>query len=233
MSRAQRLLDLIQLFRRYTRPVSGATLAEELGVSLRTIYRDIDALKAQGAAIDGEAGVGFVLKPGFMLPPLMFSEDEIEALVLGSHWVSQRTDTQLADAARNALVKIAAVLPPDLKAGLDENTLLVAPGAPMAAGEAELPKIREAIRRQRKILIDYADVKGTASERMIWPVALAFFDRARVIVAWCELRQDFRHFRADRVTRLTVQASGYPQRRATLMKAWQAQEGIHLRPKTG
>lgn len=233
MSRAQRLLDLIQLFRRYTRPVSGATLAEELGVSLRTIYRDIDALKAQGAAIDGEAGVGFILKPGFMLPPLMFSEDEIEALVLGSQWVAHRTDTELANAARNALTKIAAVLPPDLKSGLDESTLLVAPGAPLPAGEAELPRLREAIRRQNKILIDYADANGVASERMIWPVALTFFDRARVIVAWCELRQDFRHFRADRIIRFTVQASRYPQRRAVLMKSWQEREDIQLRSRSG
>ncbi|WP_322990492.1 HTH domain-containing protein, partial [Hoeflea sp.] len=111
MSRAARLLDLIQLFRRHKRPVSGQRLADELGVSLRTVYRDIDALKAQGAAIDGEAGVGFVLKPGFMLPPLMFSEEEIEALVLGSRWVAERTDTSLGQAARTALVKSAAVLP--------------------------------------------------------------------------------------------------------------------------
>ncbi|WP_412048962.1 helix-turn-helix transcriptional regulator [Hoeflea sp. Naph1] len=231
MSRAARLLDLIQLFRRHKRPVSGQRMADELGVSLRTVYRDIDALKAQGAAIDGEAGVGFVLKPGFMLPPLMFSEEEIEALVLGSRWVAERTDTSLGQAARNALVKIAAVLPADLKAGLDDSTLLVAPGAPIAAGETELPTIREAIRRQRKLAIDYADAVGQCSERTIWPIALAFFDRVRVIVAWCELRQDFRHFRADRIAGLRVEAETYPQRRAALMKAWQIKQGIPLRSK--
>ena len=231
MSRAARLLDLLQAFRRYKRPVSGATLAEELGVSLRTIYRDIDALKAQGAAIDGEAGVGFVLKPGFMLPPLMFSEDEIEALVLGSRWVAERTDQPLGQAARNALTKIAAVLPPDLRAGLDDSTLLVGPGAPLAAGESELPRIRDAIRRQRKISISYADVNGASSERTIWPIALAFFDRSRVVVSWCELRNDFRHFRADRIISLTVEAGSYPQRRAALMKQWHTQMGIPLRSK--
>jgi len=233
LSRAARLLDLLQVFRRYKRPVSGAALADELGVSLRTIYRDIEALKAQGAAIDGEAGVGFVLKPGFMLPPLMFSEDEIEALVLGSRWVAEQADQPLGAAARNALVKIAAVLPDDLRAGLDESTLLVVPGPPLAAGESELPRIRDAIRRQRKLTISYADANGACSERTIWPIALAFFDKARVVVSWCELRNDFRHFRADRVVRLTVEATGYPQRRATLMKQWQAKEGIHLRSRNG
>src|ERR1700744_2686380 len=106
MSRAQRLLDLIQVLRGYHRPVSGAVLAEALGISLRTLYRDIDALVAQGAPIDGEAGVGYVLRPGFMLPPLMFSEEEIEALVLGSRWVAERTDSSLGKAAAQALAKI-------------------------------------------------------------------------------------------------------------------------------
>lgn len=233
MSRASRLLDLLQAFRRYKRPVSGAVLAEELGVSLRTIYRDIESLKAQGAAIDGEAGVGFVLKPGFMLPPLMFSEDEIEALVLGSQWVAQRADQPLGAAARNALAKIGAVLPPDLRAGLDDSALLVGPGAPLSAGESELPRIRDAIRRQRKLTIAYADVNGANSERVIWPIALAFFDRTRVIVAWCELRNDFRHFRADRVVRLTIESEAYPQRRPALMKQWRIQQGIPLRPRLG
>lgn len=231
MSRAERLLDLLQVFRRYKRPVSGASLAAELGVSLRTIYRDIETLKSQGAAIDGEAGVGFVLKPGFMLPPLMFSEEEIEALVLGSRWVAERADLPLGQAARNALAKIAAVLPDDLKAGLDGSTLLVGSGAPIAAGENELPTIRNAIRKQRKLTIAYADVHGACSDRIVWPIALAFFDRTRVVVAWCELRNDFRHFRADRIINLTVGSTSYPKRRAALMKEWQSQQGIRLRSR--
>ncbi|OCW58223.1 helix-turn-helix transcriptional regulator [Hoeflea olei] len=229
MSRASRLLDLLQAFRRHKRPVSGARLADELGVSLRTIYRDIEALKAQGAAIDGEAGVGFVLKPGFMLPPLMFSEEEIEALVLGSRWVAERADGPLGAAAQNALAKIAAVLPRDLRAGIDETALLVPPRGPYSEGEANLPLIREAIRGNRKLQIGYADVNGAPSERVIWPIALAFFERTRVIVAWCELRGDFRHFRADRIVRFEV-AERYPERRAALMKRWQARDDIHRPP---
>src|SRR5438128_2305023 len=130
MSRSQRLLDLIQVLRRHRRPVSGAVLAEDVGVSLRTLYRDIETLKAQGAHIDGEAGIGYVLRPGFMLPPLMFIEEEIEALVLGSRWVHQRADQVLADAAANVLAKIGAVLPKDLRETLDDSGLHVAPGEP-------------------------------------------------------------------------------------------------------
>src|SRR5215472_5836791 len=119
MSRAERLLDLMQALRLRRRPVAGQALAAELGVSLRTLYRDIAALQAQGAWIEGEAGLGYVLRPGFMLPPLMFSEDEIAALVLGSRWVAERGDAELALAARHALAKIAAVLPADLRPELD------------------------------------------------------------------------------------------------------------------
>src|SRR3954464_461757 len=109
MSRAQRLLDLIQLLRGYRRPVSGAVLAAALGISLRTLYRDVETLNAQGAHIDGEPGVGYVLRPGFMLPPLMFSEEEIEAIVLGSRWVADRADAALRTAARSALAKISEI----------------------------------------------------------------------------------------------------------------------------
>jgi predicted DNA-binding transcriptional regulator YafY len=226
MSRAQRLLDLIQVFRRHRRPVTGATLAEEVGVSLRTLYRDIETLKAQGAHIDGEAGIGYVLRPGFMLPPMMFSEEEIEALVLGSRWVAERADAPLGAAARNALAKIGAVLPGDLRENLDTANLLIGPGKPLAAGDAELPTIRKAIRTERKLHITYADGRGATSKRTIWPFAVAFFDRARVAVAWCELRQDYRHFRTDRIVSLRLIDKRYPRRRQALLKDWRTKEGI-------
>lgn len=226
MSRSQRLLDLIQVLRRHRRPVGGAALADEVGVSLRTLYRDIETLKAQGAHIDGEAGVGYVLRPGFMLPPLMFSEEEIEALVLGSRWVAERADQPLGDAARNALAKIGAVLPDDLRANLDASSLLIGPGDALAAGDAELASIRDAIRAERKMQIAYADGKGSPSRRMIWPFALAFFDRVRVVVAWCELRDGYRHFRTDRITALKSTTKRYPRGRAALLKEWRALEGV-------
>jgi len=226
MSRAQRLLDLIQALRGYRRPVSGATLAEALGISLRTVYRDIETLKAQGAHIDGEPGVGYVLRPGFMLPPLMFSEEEIEAIVLGSRWVADRADAALGAAARNALAKIAAVLPQDLKVSLDTSSLLVGPGNAVAAGDAELPTIRLAIRTERKLRIFYVDGRGRDSKRTIWPFALAFFDRVRVVVAWCETREGFRHFRTDRIGKVQFVDKRYPRRRQVLLKDWRTTEGI-------
>ena len=218
MSRAQRLLDLIQVLRRHRHPVSGAVLAEATGVSLRTLYRDIETLKAEGAHIDGEAGVGYVLRPGFMLPPLMFSEEEIEALVLGSRWVHQRADRALADAAANVLAKIGAVLPTDLRDALDDSGLLIAPGEPPAAGDAQLPKIRQAIRTERKIAVSYRDKEGAATKRTIWPFAVGFYEKVRVVAAWCELRGDYRHFRTDRIAQLTVTEKRYPRRRQVMLR---------------
>lgn len=226
LSRTGRLLDLVQVLRRHRRPVSGAALADELGVSLRTLYRDIATLQAQGATIDGEPGVGYVLRPGFLLPPLMFSEEEIEALVLGSRWIAEQADEPLAIAARNALAKIAAVLPAEMREELDAPGLLVAPSEKPTAGDQALPLIREAIRRERKLLITYIDRDGAKTGRMVWPFALGFFERARVIAAWCELRGDYRHFRTDRIAALTPTDRRYPRRRVALLKEWRAFQGI-------
>lgn len=226
MSRSQRLLDLIQLLRRHRRPVSGRRLADELRVSIRTLYRDIVTLQAQGASIEGEPGLGYVLKPGFLLPPLMFSEDEIEALVLGSRWVTDRADDRLALAARDALAKILAVLPGDLRDGAEASALLVGPGMAIMTEDVDLSAIRKAIRSERKLAILYRDGAGQASERVVWPFALSFFDHVRVVVAWCELRQDFRHFRADRISQVQPLDIRYPRRRQGLLKEWREREGI-------
>jgi len=227
LSRAQRLLDLVQVLRRHRRPVSGRRLAAELGVSIRTLYRDIVTLQGQGAPIEGEPGLGYVLKPGFMLPPLMFSEEEIEALVLGSRWVADRADGALALAARDAMAKIVAVLPVDMAGRVEDAALILGPGRKaLDAPEIDLAAIRQAIRAGRKATIGYSDDKGRVSERVVWPLALSFFEHVRVLVAWCELRQDFRHFRTDRLTRFAMLESRYPQRRQALLKVWREKEGI-------
>jgi predicted DNA-binding transcriptional regulator YafY len=222
MSRSERLLDLIQILRRHRFPVAGATLAEELGISLRTLYRDIATLQQQGANIAGEAGLGYVLRPGFMLPPLMFTEEEIEALVLGSRWIAERADRRFAAVARDALAKIAAVLPAELRETLDASTLLIGPGKPISKSDIDLPLIRRAIRNERKIEMTYRDLNGVESQRTIWPFALAFFDHADLLVAWCEMRRDFRHFRVDRIAGLVASEQRYPRRRAALLKEWRA-----------
>ncbi|MES2048927.1 MAG: YafY family protein [Pseudomonadota bacterium] len=226
MSRAQRLLDLIQILRRYRYPVTGAALATELGISLRSLYRDIVTLQEQGAHIEGEPGMGYVLRAGYMLPPLMFSEEEIEALVLGSRWVAERGDSRLSAAARDALAKITAVLPIELRNTPDASALLVGPGAPIVTGDLELTLIRKAIRIEHKLEIRYLDLKDAESSRTIWPFALGFFDSAHVIVAWCELRQSFRNFRADRISAIDMSEQRYPRRRQELLKEWRAIEGI-------
>jgi predicted DNA-binding transcriptional regulator YafY len=232
MSRAERLLALIQALRRHRRPVSGAILAEELGVSLRSIYRDIATLQGQGATIEGEAGVGYILKPGYMLPPLMFSEEEIEAIVLGSRWVAECGDDSLSKAARNALAKILSVLPADLRDEAELSSLLIGPGEPISAGDEELAQIRQAIRKERKLMIRYGDKSGDMTQRMIWPFAVGYFDHARVVVAWCEMREGFRHFRTDRIRSLDWIDIRYPRRRAQLLAEWRRSEGIESRNKT-
>ncbi|WP_420227321.1 helix-turn-helix transcriptional regulator [Pigmentiphaga litoralis] len=226
MSRAERLLSLMQHLRSHKHPVTGTTLAARMGVSLRTLYRDIASLQAQGADITGEPGVGYVLKPGYLLPPLMFSVTELEALVLGMRWVNRSTDDELGAAAKQAMAKISSVLPVEMRRELDANTLLVGPRDDPPALTEHLPQLRDAIRRERKLDIDYTDANGAPSSRTIWPFALGFFERQRVVVAWCEKRQGFRHFRADRLTNVTTQTVRYPQRRLGLLKRWRAEVGI-------
>lgn len=232
MSRSERLLDLIQTLRRHRRPVSGQRLAEETGVSLRTLYRDIATLQAQGADIEGEPGLGYILKPGFMLPPLMFSEDEIEALVLGARWVATRTDNELAQAASNLLAKIAAVLPDDLKPRIEGTNLMVAPGPPPEPSSVDLAVIRKAIRNEHMVDITYLDAAGAATSRRIWPFVLGFFERVRVVAAWCTLRDDVRHFRTDRIVTLEPTGIRYPRRKAVLLKEWRAENSLMVDANT-
>lgn len=226
MTRSQRLLALIEILRRHRFPVAGAVLASELGITLRTLYRDIGTLKEQGASIEGVAGLGFVLHPGFTLPPLMFTEEEIEALVLGSRWVARRADERLGHAARNALSKIATVLPSALRDELEASALLIGPGTSMMHSAIAQPIIRNTIKAELKAEIIYRDLKGIESSRTIWPFALGYFDDSRVLVTWCELRNGFRHFRADRIMTFTALQERYPRRRQVLLKAWRLHQGI-------
>ena len=221
-SRSERLLALLQSLRNRRFPVSGETLAGELGVSLRTLYRDIASLRAQGAAIEGEAGIGYVLRPGFLLPPMMFSEEELEALVLGSRWVEKIADDKLSSAAGSALSKIAAVLPDALSETLDQTALIIGP-RDVAIEAADIAMLREAIRKERKLDIRYCDENGAATSRTIWPFGLAYFERVRVVVAWCEVRESFRHFRTDRIATMSETGSRYPKRRAVLLREWRSQ----------
>lgn len=226
MARAPRLLDLLQLLRSHRYPVSGQVLADTLGVSLRTLYRDIATLQAQGADVEGEPGLGYVLRPGFMLPPLMFTREEIEALVLGSRWVAKRTDDSLGLAARSALSKITHVLPDDLKDHLASTHLLIGPAPPPKPARIDLGPVRLAIRQEEVLHIAYSDERGNVTERDIWPFGLAFFEQIRMVIAWCTLRGSFRHFRIDRIESLAPTGDRYPRRRQALLKEWRQETGI-------
>jgi predicted DNA-binding transcriptional regulator YafY len=225
MSRAARLLDLLELLRRHRNPIAGTALADELGISIRTLYRDIATLQAQGAEIDGEPGLGYVLRPGFTLPPLMFSADEIEALVLGSRWVAAWADARLGSAGRNAISKITAVLPSDLREHVEGSTLFVAQGNKLPE-TVDLAAIRLAIRQEQKLTIEYRSNDLRESTRTIWPFMLGFFERVRVVAAWCELRQDYRHFRVDRILSMDRADARYPRRRAVMLKEWRQRNGV-------
>lgn len=220
MSRAERLLDLLQILRRHRAPVTGQTLASELEISLRTLYRDIATLQGQGAEIEGEPGLGYVLRPGFMLPPLMFSIDELEALIIGAQWVGRQTDDpRLAKAAGNALSKIGAVLPDDLRREIDSGTLYVAQ-RPVEPVQIDPSLVRDAIRKEQKLRIGYRDDGGNETERTIWPFVIGFLEQRKVIGAWCELRSDYRHFRMDRIATVTLVGERMPRRRHALLKEW-------------
>ncbi|MCW2479638.1 helix-turn-helix transcriptional regulator [Candidatus Symbiopectobacterium sp. NZEC135] len=220
MSRAQRLLALLQLLRQHRFPVRGEQLAEQLGVSLRTLYRDIRTLQAQGANIEGEAGVGYLLRPGFMLPPLMFSPEELEAIALGARWVNERGDSHLAAAAQSALGKIGAVLPQPLHYVMEHSGLRVGLSEAHKSDDDVMYQLRLAIRQEQRIDIVYRDLKNQPSTRTLWPLALGYFDQTQLLAAWCELRQDFRHFRTDRIVTLTRLPGRFPKRREHVLQAW-------------
>ena len=218
MSRIDRLFHLLQTFRRLPPPVTAASLAHEMGTSERTIYRDIDTLRGVGAIIDGTAGYGYVLTEDPALPPMMFNDDEIEALVLGLREVREIGDDTLADAAITALTKLKARLPVAQSTRL-QNAVLT------AQRFNELPKItidtgalRQFTWEERIIEIDYADVNSTQTSRRIKPLSIVFFDQTRVLLAWCCLRDDFRCFRLDRITTFHPTQDSFRPNRVRLLR---------------
>ncbi|PYF10228.1 putative DNA-binding transcriptional regulator YafY [Rhodobacter viridis] len=226
MSRSERLFDLLDVLRRHRFPVSGQALADELGISLRTLYRDIASLQAMGADVAGEPGVGYVLRPGFLLPLLSFPAEEIEALVLGARWVAKRGDESLRQQAESALARIAAAFPAEMRAAMEAAPLLVGPGAALSAPAVDPVLLRKAIRTEHKLAITYRDGADRTSTRVIWPFAYAFFDQVRLLVGWCEWRADFRSFRADRIESAELLDARAPKRRQVLLAEWRKRQGL-------
>jgi predicted DNA-binding transcriptional regulator YafY len=217
MRRADRLFQIIQLMRR-RHVVTAASLARELEVSVRTVYRDISDLVRSGVPIDGEAGVGYMLRRGFDLPPLMFTEEEIEAMVLGARVVTSWGDASLARAAEGALARVEAALPDRLKARLNA-TPLYAPGFHIRPEVvAALAAMRQAIDERAKVWFAYRSREDDETERVVRPLGLFFWGYAWSLTAWCELRNDFRSFRLDRVTRFELLPERFEQEPGRLLE---------------
>lgn len=211
MRRTERLFQIIQILRRRERAVTASAMAVELEVSVRTVYRDVAELQAQRVPIEGSAGVGYLLRDGYDLPPLMFGEDEIDALVMGARIVESWADPALARAAGDVLTKIAAVVPEGLRPRVMGMALAAPPSERRPAPVVDVAALRRAVREQRKVEIDYLALDGSRSGRKVRPMSLAFFPPVWLLVAWCELRVDFRSFRVDRIERLVVLDERYPQ----------------------
>lgn len=201
MRRADRLFRIVQLIRG-RRLTTAAFLAERLEVSQRSVYRDIAALQAQGVPIEGEAGVGYRMRRGFDLPPLMFDTREAQALVACVRLAQSRIDTVLGEHAEDALTKILGVLPAPERAAAESLAVFAPPVGPDADTRDRLRLLRDAIESRRKIRIDYLDLKDETSDRVVRPLACFFWGNVWTLAAWCETREDFRNFRVDRIRRL-------------------------------
>ncbi|WMJ70801.1 YafY family protein [Stenotrophomonas sp. 24(2023)] len=227
MSRPLRLAQLLQVLRGYRRPVRGQRLADQMGVSLRTLYRDIATLREQGADLHGDPGYGFFLEPGEFLPPLTLPALEVDALSLGLRWVAANADPVLADAARSALARISHALPEARRQRLHDNPLGVGPARPPPPTVAQImQQVREALAARRCLQLAYRDAAGEDSVRTVWPVTLGIFMTDPMLAAWCETRAAFRHFRLDRVQALQRLEVPIPATHPVLIRRWRKEQGI-------
>ena len=228
MRRADRLFEIIQVMRR--RSLTRARdLAEHLEVSERTIYRDIRDLVACGVPIEGEAGVGYVLRGGFDLPPLMFDEQEVEALLLGARIVETWTDPALAEAAADVIAKVEAVIPERLRRHMAETALLAPADHYREPISVEPEQLRRAVREHRKVAFWYADKDAQETRRIVRPLGLAFYGPVWILAAWCELREDFRAFRLDRMNDMAVLEEGFRNEPGKTLHDYLKREGREAR----
>ena len=202
--------------------MTAAALAEALEVTPRTVYRDIATLQARRVPIEGAAGVGYVLRKGFDLPPLMFTIDEVEAIAVGARLVRRLRDPDLQAAADAVLAKVTVVLPERLRGHIADAAIYVSPGMAAEAQGADLAEIRGAIRDSRKLYIAYADQQGRRTNRVIWPIAMAYYVDVTLVGAWCELRADYRNFRVERIQSSKVLEEPFDQDGGRLFREWSA-----------
>jgi predicted DNA-binding transcriptional regulator YafY len=207
--------------------VSAQTLANELNISVRTVYRDLELLREQGAHIEGEAGLGYVLVEDVALPPMHLNANELEALVLGLRWVCRHADDDLVLAAKNLFHKIKQVVPDASSDAMESSPMLIGNHYTHEVKEKnDTPLIRYAIQLQQVLCLDYVDLKGEKTCRRVYPLGLAYFNETRILMAWCETRQAFRHFRIDRIQSITRLDETYQPSRVFLLKKWFQETGI-------
>ncbi|MCF1475086.1 MULTISPECIES: helix-turn-helix transcriptional regulator [Rhizobium/Agrobacterium group] len=220
MRKAERLFQIIQILRRSSRPVTSAQLADELEVARRTIYRDIAHLIGQRVPIDGEAGFGYILDPRYDMPPLMLSPEEIEAVLLGVQMVEKLGDPAVTNAARDVIAKIASTIPRDLLPFIAEPAVSLEPGEVVNGSTFDTRPLRRAIREGRKIKLEYCAANGEVTHRIVWPVLLGYADTHSLLIAWCETKQAFRHFRTERILNLEVLEETIGVSKAKLRQQW-------------
>lgn len=234
MRRADRLFQIIQILRRSRAPVTATALARELEVAERTVYRDVRDLVAQRVPIAGVAGLGYVLDRAFDMPPLMLTVEELEAAMLGAAWVAHQGDPALSAAARDLMAKIAHVVPARLRPFLEHPASGAGPPLRAKTESIDMPRLRTWIRDGKKLRVRYGDERGRASERTLWPVVIGYVgggQTVRILAAWCESRQAFRHFRMDRIVSLTFLEERFDGKPAELRNRWrQAFEAEQGRP---
>lgn len=221
MRRAERLFQIVQILRRSRRPVTAAALAGELEVSKRTVYRDMADLVGQRVPVEGEAGLGYVLDSGFDMPPLMLTPEEIDAVVLGAQLVARLSDPLLASSARDVVAKIASVVPEQLRLLIAEPTVAAKSFGELPTSNLDLRALRSAIRGGLKLRLKYRAESGEDTDRTVWPVILGYAETHFLLIAWCELRAGFRHFRTDRILDAEVLEEAYEARRVQLRRRWE------------
>ncbi|HEV7306105.1 YafY family protein [Ensifer sp.] len=218
MARSARLFRLLQALRTLPSPVTAARLAEETGVSLRSLYRDIDSLRAAGAVIDGARGFGYRLTEDIALPPQSFSQLEIEALVLGLAEVQHMGEPDLAAAARAVLSKITATLPDRLQRQALHAVSQVYRFDRREPPPVDVSLLREASWRERAVIIGYVDANGQRTDRQVLPLAIVYLERMLVLLAWCCLREGYRKFRVDRIAEISMTEESFRPRRVPMLR---------------
>lgn len=222
MRRTERLFQIIQILRSTRSPITGRALADELEISLRTLYRDMAELTAQRVPVTGEAGMGYVLDDGYDMPPLMLTADELEAAALGAAWVAAEADPSLARAARDLVAKLSDAIPKELRPIVLDGSSKNIQTRSRVEERFDSALLRHAIRERYRLQLIYSDRGGGRTDRIVWPLLIAYLDRTRYLVAWCETRRGYRHFKTDRVDELRVLGEKYAGRRAALIAEWEA-----------